>query len=141
MIWFGGLDLYAYDPVGKSRVKNLPIPFPASGVDNLLTTRPPDMGVHEELLVASFDGAKWQHFDVSNGLLHNTIIAGCELSSGGILISTDRDISRFDGRTWANFSLPVQFDMQREEETFGKRERGHLDQYFVARMEAAGTGS
>jgi signal transduction histidine kinase/ligand-binding sensor domain-containing protein len=128
MLWFGGLDLYAYDPVANARIRDLPIPFPADArIENVHATPDGRLWVATRNYgVASYDGKEWKHFDVSNGLVHNTVIAAYELKDGGVLLSTDRDISRFDGTAWTNYALPNEFNMQREGGGFRQARDGSI---------------
>ena len=61
-----------------------------------------------------YNGTKWNVHNVDNGLLSNTIIAVLPLQDEGILLCTDKDISRFDGKSWTNHAMPDNFTMTRE---------------------------
>ena len=115
-MWFGGLELYAYDPQTNQRIKDLKPPFTLDvRIEEIHTT--PDRRLWiatRNYGVASYDGKSWRLFDVAHGLLHNTIIDVTELSGGQVLLSTDRDISRFDGVSWTTNALPNEFNMRRE---------------------------
>lgn len=127
-MWFGGRELYAFDAKSGKRIKDLPTPFPVDArIDNLHTTPDGRLWVATRNYgIASCDGKKWKRFDASNGLLHNTIIEARELASGDVLIGTDRDVSRFDGVSWASRALPESFNLQREGGEFRQTSDGAI---------------
>jgi signal transduction histidine kinase/ligand-binding sensor domain-containing protein len=115
-MWFGGLELYAYDPQTNQRIKDLQPPFPLDvRIEEIHTTPDHRLWIATRNYgVAGYDGQTWRLFDVAHGLLHNTIIDVTELAGGQVLLSTDRDISRFDGASWTTNALPKEFNMRRE---------------------------
>lgn len=127
-MWFGGRDLYAYDAESGKRIKNLVTPFSFDArIDNLHTTQDGRLWVATRNYgIASYDGKKWRRFDASSGLLHNTIIEARELANGNVLIGTDRDVSRFDGVSWASHALPAAFNLQREGGEFRQTNDGAI---------------
>ena len=115
-MWFGGLELYAYNPQTNERIKDLKPPFPLDvRIEDIYTTPDHRLWIATRNYgVANYDGQNWRLFDVANGLLHNSIIAVTELAGGQVLLGTDRDISRFDGVSWTRNALPNEFNMRRE---------------------------
>jgi signal transduction histidine kinase/ligand-binding sensor domain-containing protein len=127
-MWFGGVDLMSCDAATGKKAAIVTPPFPRDArIDNLHTTADHRIWVATRNYgVASFDGKKWQHFDASNGLLHNTIITSFELADGDVLLGTEHDVSRFDGNSWTNHALPSEFNMQREGGDFRQTDDGAI---------------
>jgi signal transduction histidine kinase/streptogramin lyase len=127
-MWFGGVNLLAYNAETGRSIEDVSRPFPPSArIDNIHTTADHRLWVATRNYgVASFDGKTWNRFDASNGLLHNTTIAALELANGDVLLSTDRDTSRYDGISWTNQALPTNFNLQREGGEFRQTSNGSI---------------
>ena len=64
--------------------------------------------------VYQYDGNKWVHYGVENGLSSNTIISILPVSDNNVWVATDRDICRFDGQSWTLNIFPSQMTLSRE---------------------------
>jgi ligand-binding sensor domain-containing protein len=59
-----------------------------------------------EVGVYSFDGKKWKHYTVADGLVDNKICTIAVSPDGSVWFgSFDKGLSRFDGKTWKTFSI------------------------------------
>ena len=61
-----------------------------------------------------YNNENWVNFNLENGLKSNTIISIFPVNEKDIWIATNRDISRYDGRSWTTDILPENFTLSRE---------------------------
>lgn len=64
--------------------------------------------------VYSFDGKKWQNYNLDNGLLSNTVISILPISDNDVWVATDKDFCRFDGINWTPSIFPGEMTLTRE---------------------------
>lgn len=110
-IWIGGSRLYYYD--GKTwkyhqdqrlqQFVNI-----VHSTDNLLLVGSRYYGVFV------FDGETWVNYNTSSGLSGNTVISIDALSDSSIIVATENDICRFDGRSWTQNIYPEKLNMDFE---------------------------
>lgn len=53
------------------------------------------------------DGKEWRRYDLRDGLTDNWIKGIFSTRYGSIWAGTDKGFSRFDGRTWTTYALPI----------------------------------
>ena len=96
-IWIGGSKLYYYD---GSTWKYLPDERLQQYVNVVYSTE-------DRLIVGSrfygvfiFDGENWENHTTASGLSGNTIISIDVLPDSSIIVATENDICKYDGRSW-----------------------------------------
>jgi len=110
-IWLGGGSLYYFDGKAWSRAE-----------DERLREFVNEVHSSGNWLVAGsryygvfiYDGKGWKNYDTSNGLSGNTIISIDVVSDSCLLVATENDISRFDGRSWVANIFPPELNMDFE---------------------------
>lgn len=125
IIWLGGNGLRAINWREKTKILDwksginkfddkLPfndknwVDYISAGHDNGLWICSRNYGVYH------YNGKEWIIYNVENGLLSNTIIAVLPLMDKTVLLCTDKDISKYDGKSWTNHAFPDEFIMTRE---------------------------
>ena len=64
--------------------------------------------------VFGYDGKKWINYNIQNGLSSNTIIFILPLCNNNLMVATDKDICKFDGKSWIGNIFPPQMNLTRE---------------------------
>jgi len=104
-IWIGGMNLSKFDGE-NSEVVSEPERLGVPWISYLYVTSKGDLWVSKHGAgLYRFDGRKWNHYTVDDGLASNTISSIVSLDTNVILASTDKGVSAFDGKSWSrNFS-------------------------------------
>jgi signal transduction histidine kinase/ligand-binding sensor domain-containing protein len=58
-----------------------------------------------------YDGQRWQSYQGKDSLIANSVRSLVQTTDGSIWAATDRDVSRFDGRTWTANVLPAELNI------------------------------
>ena len=61
-----------------------------------------------------FSNNNWRNFNIKTGLKSNSIISILPVSDNDVWIATNRDFSRYDGKSWTNNIFPENFTLSRE---------------------------
>ena len=61
-----------------------------------------------------YDGENWTNYSTEEGLSGNTIISIDALSDSTLIVATENDIAKFDGRSWTPDVFPDQLDIDFE---------------------------
>jgi signal transduction histidine kinase/DNA-binding response OmpR family regulator/ligand-binding sensor domain-containing protein len=105
-IWAGQLGFYNYNPSSKVWKKiTSPAGLGQNFVDCMQTAQDGNLWVGTRtngLFFLDYKKGNWTQYTTLNGLSSNTILSILTLSTGNVWIATDRDVSHFDGKTWAN---------------------------------------
>jgi signal transduction histidine kinase/AraC-like DNA-binding protein/ligand-binding sensor domain-containing protein len=124
-IWFGGSHLVKYD--GK-KMECPSEPNALIDYQDVLASKPRGMlwvgsrnyGIFQN------DGKNWIHFGVENGLSSNTIISILPVSDNNVWVATDKDICRFDGKSWILNVFPPKMTLNREGGDLQQSPEGNL---------------
>ncbi len=110
-IWLGGGSLYYYDGGKWARPENERLRQFVNVVHS----------TGDWLVVGSrfygifiYDGKEWKNYDTSNGLPGNTIISIDAMGDNCLLVATENDICRFDGKSWVSHIFPSELNMDFE---------------------------
>jgi len=111
-LWMGGPTVYRYDSTS-------PRARPSAGLDTIATD---DMVLDsdETLWVAKGDsgvyrrqGEQWRKYTTKDGLASDMVYDLLPLHDGTLLASSDKGISRFDGKSWMSHAFSEPFSMSR----------------------------
>ncbi len=61
-----------------------------------------------------FDGGQWKNYTINDGLISNSITNIFVQSDSSVWVATAKDISRFDGISWANKIFPQELNILKE---------------------------
>lgn len=113
-IWAGRNVLAFHD--GKKWEEFFPTPEMRLGIiESMLTTREQELWIGTRQYGAlRYDGQNWQQFQGKGSLAANTVRSLTQMTDGSVWAATDRDVSRFDGRSWSADVLPEQLGIPHE---------------------------
>jgi ligand-binding sensor domain-containing protein/HPt (histidine-containing phosphotransfer) domain-containing protein len=112
-IWIGGTSLVGFD--GDKWFKQTEPPQLKERVDDVHSRKQSDLWVGSRFYgIFRYDGKDWSHYTVDDGLMSNTIISILAESENSVWVATDKDICRFDGKTWTTNIFPKQLTFGRE---------------------------
>ncbi|HEX2099371.1 MAG TPA: ATP-binding protein, partial [Candidatus Synoicihabitans sp.] len=84
-------------------------------LETMFTTREGDLWVGSRQFGAlRYRDGRWESFQNKDQLVANTVRSLAQTIDGSIWAATDRDISRFDGRTWTSNILPAELAVPHE---------------------------
>ena len=84
-------------------------------IESMFTTRERDLWIGtREYGALRNNGREWQQFQGKGSLVANSVRSITQTVDGSIWTATDRDVSRFDGRTWTADVLPGQLNIPYE---------------------------
>jgi signal transduction histidine kinase/ligand-binding sensor domain-containing protein len=120
-IWIGGQDLSRFD--GKrARVVTDPEELSSSWISYLYSTPEGNLWVSKHGSgLFHFDGQRWNHYTVEDGLASNTISSIISWNNNTILAATPDGISAFDGKSWTrnvfleHFLIPLEAGMLKKD--------------------------
>ncbi|MCB9501590.1 MAG: response regulator [Deferribacteres bacterium] len=104
VIWAGQLGFYSFDP-NSNKWQNITDPPELDGsfIDCMKTAPNGDLWIGTRtngLFWRKEAEAKWYHFTTNNGLSSNAIINIYADSGSSVWVTSDKDISHFDGESW-----------------------------------------
>ncbi len=109
-IWVGQLGFYCYNLRNKFWKKiTTPVGLVQNFVDCIESSKNGNIWVGTRtngLFYYDYRARKWTQYTTKNGLASNSILSILAQTNGNIWIATDKDISHFDGKTWANDIFP-----------------------------------
>jgi signal transduction histidine kinase len=113
-IW-AGRNILIFQSGGKWSLLS-PTPDTRYGIiETLLTTRERDLWIGTRQYGAlRYDGQAWQRHQGKDSLVANSVRSLAQTADGSIWAATDRDVSRFDGRTWLADLLPASMNVPSE---------------------------
>jgi len=116
---FDGYRYSFYD--GPEAFVNDPVDFQFSTSDGELY-----FGTRSEGLFHYNNKGVWEQHTVENGLSSNTITAILALQDSSILVATDKDICKYDGKYWTTNVFPSQFNIYREGGSLKQSRNGNI---------------